>query len=241
MIHLVTAWSRQYEALARYTYPGKQHYAKRWGHECRCYVHRNVGNIAWERVRIWQSALLEISEGDWIWFTGCDALITNPEIDISKYIDNRYDLIGANDCTCINTDSLLIKNTPPIHSFLARLCAEDGSGRFNNEQDAFNTLLSPFGTYTEFFTHVGNRYGTVEIHCNMVDAVNHTDVKVKIVPQKWFNTYSKKHLPGWPPTDGSDWEKTDLMLHMAAQTFEYRMKTLPNLIPREHRNLGFRT
>lgn len=244
VIRLLSLWSQEYKPLAEVTYPGKIAYAKKWDYECNYGTHLNVDKIAWDRPRHWLNTLMDIGENDWLWFTGCDVLITNPKIDISIHCDNHFDAIFSNDCNCIQSDSFLIKNNIRSRSFLKKVIDSEGWNRFSNEQEAMNVVLSPFKHYIDFYHHVGFKYGSVELHCRLQEAVNHTDLKVKLVSQKCFNAYDmKKHRSysdgrQWPPTDGSNWEDGDLALHMASQSLHYRLRYLPEYQPNEYRLLS---
>jgi hypothetical protein len=48
---------------------------------------------------------------DWIWWTGCDLMVTNFNIKIEDRIDNNYHMIIATDCNGFNADSILIRNS----------------------------------------------------------------------------------------------------------------------------------
>jgi hypothetical protein len=184
--------------------------------------------------------LENICAGEWIWFTGCDVLITNPEIDISIYADEAFDLIVASDCNCAQSDSFLIRSNERTRAFLKRVIAVESTGRFKNEQEAWTTLLSNYAHYDEFFEHVGYDWHTQGLHNRLEAAMNQSDVRVKLVSQKLFNAYHEDHYLHGVPTDGTRWEPTDLALHMASKPLDYRLEHLPQFVPEEHANLqGF--
>lgn len=239
MIYLLSGWSPGYQPLADITWTRKTQYAKRWGHEARHFIHDKATaesktsdkDIAWDRVANWIKHLDSTPEGAWTWFSGVDLHITNLNINIEKFCDNHFDFIAANDCNCINADSFLIKNNYRTRRFLDRLYDEEDSGRFLEEQEAMNTLLSRFDSYKEFWTYLGHRYGSSELQSKIQDELNATNVKVKVVSQKYFNTYDPRHLPERerPPTDGSFWEPGDFVIHMVKQSLEYRLQWLSKM------------
>jgi hypothetical protein len=244
MIHMLTGWSRAYESLAQITYPGKLAYAKKWGYECEFFLHHENESrkMAWERPAAWLRALQKMPEYDWLWFTGTDVLLTNPEKDIAHYADNHFDGIFANDCNVIQSDSFLMKANERTIELMEKLTEAFSDTRFRDEQEALNVLLSPCESYYEFYATVGFNYGTTELQSKLFDLVNHTDAKIKVVTAKYFNSMHGAHIPKHgPATDGSRWSPDDLVLHMGAQTLDYRLKHLGDYVPREHKLLKFET
>lgn len=245
MIHLFSAWGRGYQPLADLTWPCKVAYAKRWGYTASHGIHENAfdpnlqcKDVSWDRVSKWLAFLASIPEGDWLWFTGCDVAITNPDIDIVQYCDDAFDLIGANDVAELQTDSTLWKSNQRTRDFLALVLATASSGIFRNDQEAINTILSGHSLYGDFTHEMGTDYATQAMQERLQLALNRTPVRVKIVSQKAFNCYDRRALPAspfpgfpfWPPTDGSQWMPGDFVFHLCAQTFEYRMKHMPEYI-----------
>lgn len=245
MIHLLTGWSNQYEVLAHQTYPGKLAYAKQWNYSCRHFVHQytplEARLMMWERPSQWLRSLQEMPEGDWLWFSGCDVLITNPSVDIAKFCDNRYELICATDCHVPQLDSFLLKKCLNSIQFLKSIIEAKKDDRIKDEQEAAAVILGEFDTYTEFYTHVGFMFGTVEQHCRMFDAMNHSPLLVKLVTSKYFNSLHRVHIRNnLPPGDGGHWNPGDLVLHMCCQSLDYRLNNIGDFIPREHKHLQFK-
>jgi len=60
---------------------------------------------------------LENPELEWLWWTGCDLMITNFNTKIEDKIDNNYHMVIATDCNGFNADSLLIRNSPEMRDF----------------------------------------------------------------------------------------------------------------------------
>jgi hypothetical protein len=55
---------------------------------------------------------LENPELEWLWWTGCDLMVTNFTTKIEDKIDNNYHMVIATDCNGFNADSILIRNSP---------------------------------------------------------------------------------------------------------------------------------
>ena len=74
------------------TNPSKAAYCQRWGHEFEC----AEGTLDASRPPAWSKVLhirrlLDVH--DWVFWLDADALVTNPEIAVSGFLDHRYNVI----------------------------------------------------------------------------------------------------------------------------------------------------
>jgi hypothetical protein len=159
-----------------------------------------------ERLRLMRELMIEHPEYQWLWWTGCDSMITNFNVKIEEKIDPNYDLIIATDCNEINNDSFLIKNTEWSKNYLQELC--DLRPQYENHM--FLEQQAMIETYPKYKD------------------------KIKIVPQRHLNSYyndlyphqSKYDLLG---TDGT-WQKGDWLLHWPGTSLDTRLKLARHFI-----------
>jgi hypothetical protein len=127
-------------------------------------------------------------------------MITNFTIKIEDKIIPEYDLIIATDCNEINNDSFLIKNSEWSKNYLKQIVELEPKYRnhFFYEQQAM------IDTYLE-----------------------HKD-KIKIVPQRYLNSYKNDLYPHQLPFDclGNDgtWQKGDWLIHWPGTSLDLRIK-----------------
>ena len=102
-----------YQPLADYTWEGnKIPYAEKHGYQCRMEELTSLGHGAQlHKVDFINRMLHDPQNYDWIWWTGCDLMVTNFNIKIEDRIDNNYHMIIATDCNGFNADSILIRNS----------------------------------------------------------------------------------------------------------------------------------
>lgn len=126
---------------------------------------------------------------DWVWWVGCDTMITNFTVKVEDRVDNNYHFIIATDCNGINSDSCFIRNTDQGRGFLKHIMSQ---------------------------MHIYQHHNWVEQQA-IIDAQDKFKDIIKIVPQKLINAYDYKLYPECQPVDklgeSGQWEPGDFLIH----------------------------
>lgn len=199
---LITIYDEKYKPLADLTWTqNKVEYAKRHGYEAIAKTDNFVPNIKLGFQKVWWLKDLMASRPDleWIWWTGCDSLITNFDIKIEDRIDNDYHFIIASDCNGLNSDSFLIRNSTEGRAFVDHLQSLEPRLHDHKWED----------------------------QQAIIESVDEFKNIIKIVPQKSLNAYptavynNQSHLDTLD-TDGT-WRPGDLLIHWPGLSLETRI------------------
>jgi hypothetical protein len=124
MYAIISYHDKTYEPLAEYTWTNnKIPYSELYGYHCEfepCIpVDVNIGtfHLQVQKVDMILRMLDDPANYEWIWWTGCDLMITNFTIKMEDRIDNNYHMVVATDCNGINADSILIRNSPESRAY----------------------------------------------------------------------------------------------------------------------------
>src|SRR5271154_783693 len=102
-------------ALNTVTMPRKAKYCSRHGYHLETAPLPGTGGNAQEMYGFKRLALvidlLKRVDYDWVWVTGCDILITNPEIKLETLIDDDFGMVAGTDATGCGMDSYLIRKS----------------------------------------------------------------------------------------------------------------------------------
>lgn len=149
--------------------------------------------IGFEKI-LYLQALMENSEYEWIWWTGCDTLVTNFWIRIEEQIDNNFDLIIANDVNNFNSDSFLIKNSDWSKNYL-------------------QFIMDAMPQYKDY---IWKEQGV------MIDSKELFEDHIKVMPQKFMNSwpyYTKDKLGNL-----GQWSPGDWLIHFCGMTLDERLE-----------------
>lgn len=144
MIHLTSAWSKEFQPLADLTWTrSKVPYAGKHGYKCRFYVHDAPEGIQWNRVECWLDTLNKIPEGDYMFWTGCDALISRADKKADDFVTGGEDFCFSIDgvSQAVFADCFLLKSNDRTKEMLKRMLESRLRERGGNEQDAFAEYL----------------------------------------------------------------------------------------------------
>lgn len=198
-IALVTHHARNYQSLADITFKNKQDYCNRYGYTAYVdIIEEHYPSIGFQKISYLQSIL---HKHDWLFWNGCDTLITNFNIDIATLLDNNYHFIIATDRNGINADSFLIRNSKEGHDYLATIMSHEPRYKTHYwfEQQVIIDLLPKF-----------------------------KDI-IKVVSQRTLNSYDYNLYP--PITDNKDklgnvgqWEYSDLLIHWPGLKLQQRLE-----------------
>lgn len=180
-----------YKSLHNLTWKkNKIKYAKRHGYQAFCKT-KNFYNLTVGFEKIWfiNDLFDEHPELEWIWFTGCDTLITNMNIKIEDKIDNDYHFIITKDCNGMNADSFFIRNSSEGRAYIKMIMSK----------------------YEEYKNHY-----FAEQQIMIESEETHKDI-IKILPQREINSYDCMLYPYQLPIDGlglpAHWQPGDFHIH----------------------------
>jgi ADP-heptose:LPS heptosyltransferase len=212
----------EWVAMRRITFPNKQAYAEKHGYgfvgETQVFHEKeNDGKMKPDRPAAWTKlplCLRLMSDYTWIFFSDADALIMNPEIKLESLIDDDYDFIVSEDNNGMNTGHFLIKSTEESWRFLRESWEREhlkDHGCY--EQAAMGEWLRAHVKSFEEFNKEGKHKGDKP-------PPSGDRLRVKIIPQRSFNSYPDNYQPGdfiqhWPRNDA--WKNRVELIGKAAR------------------------
>lgn len=193
----------KYQPLADYTWTNKEEYCQRHGYAAhnRTENFRYSGSvIGFEKIIFALELFQEHPEYEWLWWTGCDAMITNQTIKIEDKIDPNYDIVMATDCNGINNDSFLIKNSEWSKQYLQH-------------------ILNVMPLYQNHYFYEQQA---------MIDSYPGNAAHIKLVPQRYMNSYVNSLYPHQSVYDqlGTDgtWQEGDWLVHWPGTPLDLRLQ-----------------
>jgi hypothetical protein len=228
-LRILSMATPSYFPLKDLTWPGKEAYAEKWGHESVHETHSEPYAL-WERPKLW---LKNLPRSNWMLFSACDVGITNQDIDISELIDESCDFIVCSDGNGFNADSWLLRECEESFKFLNTVMAMEC--RVGNEQDAMvhamSTNLPEWRQNIRSFQN-GKRpgfYPTEELMEIVRDEFNQSPLRVKIVPQRQLNAYPMK-CHGGTGEEWWSWHPGDFCCHVVAKPLDYRIQAFKEIL-----------
>jgi len=188
-----------YKPLADLTWPNKISYCQKYGYQYLHKVDNFIGNgmvMGFEKIH-YILELIKTREYDWIWFVGCDTLITNYSIKIediiNEYGSDSYFLI-TKDINGLNADSFLVR------------CDSKGQEFFEYtflKQKELNNIW-PYEQGVWWSEYEKRREG------------------IKIIPQNLINAYEYS-LYGMTYSEG-EWDSNSLLMHWPGLDLKTRLQ-----------------
>jgi hypothetical protein len=206
---LASLYMPNYAPLAALTIDqNKIPYCERHGYEWCVMVDGFGDNLGFDKIR----HILDIMEAnesyDWIYYCGCDTLITNFNILLEDLADNDFHLIIANDVNGWNADSFLIRCSPEGRDFMQRVLAEE----------------------PRLKSHVwAEQMGMIELG----ERLPHL---VKVLPQKMLNScqydlYGFSGLVLDKLGNPGEWTPGDFLIHWSGCGLQQRLKLAEKYLP----------
>lgn len=205
MYAIISHHNSSYEPLAKLTWhENKIPYAEQYGYHCEMEKipdGSDMPSIQRQKVALINRMLNDLRNFEWVWWTGCDLIVTNFTVKMEDKVDDNYNMVLATDCNGINADSILIKNNEWSRSYWKMV--ED--------------VLPSLNGYWE---------GEQKI---MKDTLPQCQQHIKIVPQRHMNSYDYTlwnglyHNIDHLGTNGQ-WEPGDWAMHWPANTLENRIR-----------------
>lgn len=215
--------NEEYEPLAELTLQNnKVKYCKRYGYPL---VVKSDGwhpmPMGFEKAYVFFDAFEKYPTCEWLFFSECDALITNMNITLESILDRiqpapTTHMIITTDGNGINAGNLFIRNSPESKEFLQYMLQI--KDKYPHEQAFFNDCAATTGSqhakYPQF---------------------------IRIVPQWLFNSYDYQTIPWlfargpaqiWEFEDYTrdyfghrgQWEKGDFLIHWPSLSLEKRLQ-----------------
>jgi len=221
MFALLTQFDEKYLPLADLTwYENKIPYAEKYGYRT---FFINALENAWDKIKSCKELFENYPEIEWIWFTGCDTLITNMGIRIEDKIDNNYHFIIAVDHAGINSDSFLVRNSPEGIALLddVESLEQEYIKYWDSEQRALAHTLGLPGTETWHDPELWPAPGPISL------SGKHKN-NVLIVPQRYMNSYNRSlYKTKLNDIDklgyNGEWQQGDWLVHWPALSIEERI------------------
>jgi hypothetical protein len=194
IIQMVSGWDSNYKEMGEYTSSVKKLYCQQWN-----YQFSTADCLPHEGYYGWKNVEYisqVLKDCDWLFWTEPDAIITNTSIPLTNFIFYGFDLVLTIDANGINTGQFFCRNCSWVQEWLNKVIGS--RVRFekytNPEQTALCNLLQPYWA------------------------------KVRILPQRSFNSFPYKQLyPEYSFPEGQ-WEIDDFICHLPAISNGIRME-----------------
>lgn len=161
--------------------------------------------IGFEKVGLVREAFKRYPECSWVFFTECDAMITNFKIKLEQFADDRFHFILPADINGTNCGNFLIRNSEIGRAYLDSI--EAAGAIYKNHPMYENQYIQDTVTGT-FWRSV-----------------------VKVVPQRLFNSYDYTTMPKYAHVSHNDalgidgqWQSDDFMIHFPDKKLDERVK-----------------
>lgn len=186
MISVFTYRTKEFDALADVTLPTLQGYCDRHGYDLT--VHRGgfgdrKRNYGYQKTEM---ALQLLDGTEYLWVVDCDVLITNPEVRLEQFVDDRFCMMATHDANGFNAGSYIIRNEPRSKFFLARVIEMEDDERFPGEQDAMRHLLKQ--PSSDGFLK--------QLPQNSINSYLYDSYEVRALDGQWMQGDLCLHLPG---------------------------------------------
>lgn len=200
-VAIVSMHTPNYQALADITWKNKVDYADTHDYAHCCKTDSTYGLcIGFEKMYFIRDLMNDNPDIEWIWWVGCDTMITNYTIKVEDRIDPLYHFIVAMDVNDINVDSFFIRNSSEGRAFV----------------DHIITL------YPIYHDHKWCEQQA------MIDSLEQFKEIVKKVPQRSFNSFNYALYPYQGSIDkfglSGNWEPGDFLIHWPATPLSQRIQ-----------------
>lgn len=197
-ICLLTAYTGEdWKPLADMVLPSFYSYADLWGHDIyvleESYRDRSW-HYPWQKTA-WVRDVMEENPHDFYWVLDLDIYITNNQVDVRSFLDDRHHIYMARDISGhLNCGSYLVRNSVLGRQWLDAIMSMRES--CTSEQDAIIKLSKAplWKAATKVLEHPS---------INSVDWTEYESI-TDIIPEsqgQWFPGHLTCHLPGRTPQD----------------------------------------
>jgi hypothetical protein len=206
-IGLLTAYYNNYKPLANIVVPNLQGYCIKQGYGLYDYVLPQEGShYSFKRLEMLKKIFSYHDIGVML-CTDIDILITNYNIKIESFLDDKHDFYICKDVNGINAGNFIVKNTEWSRTFIDFLLSKQGS--FENDQCVIEAI------------HNNPEWKS----------------KIKILPHPSINSFDMQYYaPSWgvigdrkierPTHKEGAWEAGDFVLHLPGMDLNKRIEIL---------------
>lgn len=149
-ICVISLFDYRFVDLAKITIPNKKEYCAKHGYDFVCKTEGFTMGLGFEKIKMFKEAI-DTKQYDWIYWCGCDTVITNFGITVESLTDSNYGLVIATDSHGINSDSMLVKSDEKSITFLDDVLSlydkYNRPGQCEEEQDAVKELVNDKYSY----------------------------------------------------------------------------------------------
>jgi len=230
MFSLITSASEAYQSLAQLTNPGKVYYAELHGYE---FIALDLPvDCRIPRIKTLLSHLNYCrSDGDWVFFTGADLLLTNYDVSLGDLIDEDYDLVISLDRCGINNDSFLIRVSYEGLLFLEQVIERMQCEPNIEDQDGMTHYMQEIPAVT------ASLQGLPSIRTYWLPR-HPSGLQTKVVSQRRFNSYLYAEYgvgdlvlnPETLRLESGNWQEGDFCLHLPGLPMSRRIELLKHYI-----------
>lgn len=169
--------------------------------------------IGFEKVGLVREAFRRYPDCSWVFFTECDAMITNFKTKLEQFADDRFHFILPADINGTNCGNFLIRNSPIGRAFL----------------DSIDAAAAVYVNHPMY----ENQY--------IQDCVMGTFWRsiIKVVPQRLFNSYDYTTMPKYAHVEHKDaigvngqWQPGDFMIHFPDKKLDERLELASKYLQR---------
>jgi hypothetical protein len=228
-IRLISACSPAYKPLADITEPTKKAYAEQWGYQYESHIDPIYAN-PWNRPVYWKKRLEDVGVGNYIFFTGTDAAITNPNIPLEDILGDEVwpDLFFSVDHNGLQSDSFIMRSSERSLQLMAKVIALQAVCA--NEQDALQVALSGYKNYGELRVQ-WDRQSDLSLTAFFEKELSKAYLRCKVVPNRILNALPIEYYGG-TGKEPHGWSPSSLILHMPGKDMEFRLKHFPEYLKR---------
>lgn len=190
-----------FQPVADITLPVLRAYCERHGYPLTvCTERLSTKLISWDKLPL----LLEnLHRHDWSFYIDCDVLITNPELDLWRFLCGAEDadFVLSHDINGMNLGAYFVRNSVSARVVLSDAWQMRDRADIGSDQPA------------------------------ITEALKDSPAKVYWAPQKLFNAYPYSAEYGMPAETEGNWTPGDFAMHLPGKTVAERVEIFRKYLP----------
>lgn len=199
VVVLSVYWSN-YQPLADLVLPNISSYCNRHGYELVtiCKGGQFQSNSGFEKIKVIRE-LFEEGNIDLIWCPDLDIIVTNPEIKLESFLEERKDFYICEDINGLNSGSTIWRNTQWSKDFLDYILSEQN--KYPNEQEIIQTQFYFIKYQAKILGHPSINSIAYDYYLPTYGSIKGTQKEIPTERQgNWNKNHLCLHLPGFPLT-----------------------------------------
>ena len=215
-ICFVTLHDKDYQPLADLSWnQNKKLYCEKHGHDYVVGHSETKQYLGFRKIFLIEHLMSDpnYDKYEWFFWTGCDVLITNFNLNLEDLIDDNYHFLISKDCHNINADVFLVKNSKQGRDYIKFIAS-----KFEECKDRRNAA--------------GDKWEEQQV---MIDHLDQFKDIIKFIPQKKFNAipwgiYNIPKIPMDVYGNSGEWEKGDFIFHYPGANLQQRLEVFPRYL-----------